>query len=104
MADNLTVNITKWQNLSGTTELIQNANTSVGGFLGLSFLIILWAVVFFAAQRRYPFTHAMTVSFFSTLVGSLLLQTLDLIGWEATATSAVLCVIMLVAAYLEKPR
>jgi len=102
MADNLTVNMTQWENVSGTVQMIQNANASTEGFLGIGFLFILWCVVFFAASRRAPFSHAVGVAFFSTMVGSLFLQRLDLIGWEATATSAVILVIMIVVAYLEK--
>lgn len=82
-------NITNLTNVTNVVELVQYDNYIIGGFLGLIFLLVMWTVVFFAANRRYPFSHALTTAFFSTLVGSLLLQVIGLISWDATAISMI---------------
>lgn len=98
---NLTVNMTKWTNMTSMGELFDNANTSTSGLMGVSLLIMVWAGIFFLASRRATFSKAAGASFFFTMICALFLQTMDYIGWEAAATSMVGFVVCLVIAYLE---
>jgi len=96
-------NVTNLGNVTNIVELLQYDNFIIGGFLGLAFLLVIWTVVFFSTSRSYPFSHAFTTAFFSTLVGSLLLQVIGLISWDATAVSMIGTVIGGLLIYWESP-
>ncbi len=96
-------NITNVTNVTNVVELVQFDNYATGGLLGLIFLIFMWGVVFLSVNRTWPFSHALTTAFFTTLVGSLLLQVLEIVTWDATAVSIVGTVIGALIIWWETP-
>jgi len=96
------VNATNLTNVTNIMELIQYSNESASGLLGIGFLIILTGVVFLAVKVRMPFSHSIVVASFCGIVGSLLLQVMEIISWEATGFFGVLFAIGLTLTYLDR--
>lgn len=108
MASNITYwhefpgNFSNGTSVDGIGTLIQYANHSVGGFLGMIILFGTFLISFFVLKGSNNTTRSLVASLFVTNMIAVLLMMLDMLSMAWVFTVALLLIIMSILSLVER--